>query len=79
MVIGYLKNHDRARDVVRAIADSGDKASAVQADLSLLTEVTRMFDEAERDVGKLDIVIANAADMIFKPLAECSEEEYYCA
>jgi len=76
VVIGYLKNHDRAREVVKTIADSGGKASAVQADLSLLTEVTRMFDEAERAVGKLDIVIANAADIIVKPLAECSEEEY---
>src|SRR6266536_5336656 len=76
VVIGYLKNHDRAREVVKTIADSGGKASAVQADLSLLTEVTRMFDEAERAVGKLDIVIANAADIIVKPLAECSEEDY---
>ena len=76
VVIGYLKNDDRARDVVRIIADAGRKASAVQADVSRPTEVTRMFDEAERAVGKLDIVVANAADIVVKPLAECTEEEY---
>jgi 3-oxoacyl-[acyl-carrier protein] reductase len=76
VVIGYLKNDDRARDVVRIIADAGGKASAVQADVSRPTEVTRMFDEAERAVGKLDIVVANAADIVVKPLAECTEEEY---
>lgn len=76
VVIGYLKNDAPAREVVKAIADAGAKAAAVQADLSRPAEVTRLFDEAERTVGALDIVVANAADIIVKPLAECTEEDY---
>jgi len=76
VVIGYLKNDAPAREVVKTIADAGGKAAAIQADLSRPTEVTRLFDEAERTVGALDIVVANAADIVVKPLAECTEEDY---
>jgi 3-oxoacyl-[acyl-carrier protein] reductase len=76
VVIGYLKNDARAHEVVKTIADAGGKAAAVQADLSRPTEVTRLFDEAEQVVGALDIVVANAAGIVVKPLANCSEEDY---
>ncbi len=76
VVIGYLKNEDRAREVVKTIADAGGKAAAVKADLSRPTEVTRLFDESEQTVGALDVVVANAADIIVKPLVDCSEKDY---
>src|SRR5215813_535068 len=76
VVINYLKNDAPAREVVKIIAEAGGNAAAVQADLSRPTEVTRLFDEAERAVGALDIVVANAADIVVKPLAECTEEDY---
>src|SRR6266536_2566163 len=75
VVIGYLKNDARAREVVQNIADAGGKATAVQADLSHPIEVTRLFDQAEQTVGALDIVVANAADIVVKPLAECTEAD----
>lgn len=76
VVIGYLKNDAPAREVAKTITDAGGKAAAVQADLSRPTEVTRLFDDAEQAGGALDIVVANAADIIVKPLAECTEEDY---
>jgi 3-oxoacyl-[acyl-carrier protein] reductase len=76
VVIGYLKNDAPAREVVKTISDAGGKAAAVQADLSRPTEVTRLFDEAEQTLGALDIVVANAADIVVKPLAECTEDDY---
>lgn len=76
VAVGYMKNADAAREVVAAITGAGGKAAAVQADLSRPTEITRLFDEAERAIGALDIVVANAADMMEKPLAECTERDY---
>jgi 3-oxoacyl-[acyl-carrier protein] reductase len=35
-----------------------------------------MFDQAEQIFDALDIVVANAADIIVKPLMDCTEEEY---
>ena len=72
----YFRNDTRAGEVVKTIADAGGKATAVRADLARPTEVTRLFDEAERTVGALDIVVANAADILVKPLAECDEQDY---
>jgi 3-oxoacyl-[acyl-carrier protein] reductase len=77
VAIGYLKNDAHARDVVTAIADAGGKATAIRADISQPGEVARLFDEAERaGGGALDIVVANAADIIVKPLADCTEADY---
>jgi 3-oxoacyl-[acyl-carrier protein] reductase len=76
VVIGYLKNDARAGDVVKTISEMKGKASAIQADLSRPSEVIRLFEAAEKAVGDLDIVVANAADIMVKPLVECTEEDY---
>jgi 3-oxoacyl-[acyl-carrier protein] reductase len=76
VAIGYLTNEARAREVVETIIKAGGKAAAMRADLSRSTEVVRLFDEAERAVGGLDIVVANAADIMVKPLVDCTEEDY---
>lgn len=76
VVIGYLKNDIRAEEAVRAVSAKGPQAIAVKADLSRPAEVARLFDEAERALGALDIVVANAADMMVKPLMDCTEEDY---
>ena len=77
VAVGYLRNEDRAREVVRTITDAGGRATALQADVSRPAEVTRLFDGAEGALGPLDIVVANAADLIEKPLADCSEDDYH--
>ncbi|WP_054311213.1 SDR family oxidoreductase [Mesorhizobium sp. 1M-11] len=76
VVINYLKNESRAREVVNGIEAKGGKANAVRADMSKLAEIRRMFNEAEAAFGKLDIVVANAATAIIKPLIDSSEEDY---
>ena len=76
VAIGYVKNEARASEVVKTMTGAGGKAAAIRADLSQPAEVARLFDEAEKTFGKLHIVVANAADIVVKPLAECSEEDY---
>jgi 3-oxoacyl-[acyl-carrier protein] reductase len=76
VVIGYRSNAAAAREVVSTITDADGKAAAVAADLSRPAEVTRLFDEAEETVGAIDIVVASAADILVKPLLDCTEEDY---
>lgn len=76
VVVSYLKNREQAQEVVREISNAGGNAEAVQADLSRPSQVASLFDQAEKAIGALDIVVANAADIIVKPLAECTEEDY---
>lgn len=76
VVIGYINNEARAQEAVNTIVAKGGRATAARADLSRPTEVTRLFDEAEKALGSLDIVVASAADILLKPLADCTEEDY---
>jgi 3-oxoacyl-[acyl-carrier protein] reductase len=76
VAVGYVKSDAQANDVVRTILDGGGRAVAVQADLSQLSEIARAFDEVESALGPLDIVVANAADVVIKPLIESTEEDY---
>jgi 3-oxoacyl-[acyl-carrier protein] reductase len=76
VAVGYAANRDRAEAVVADIATIGGKAVAVGADLARPSEVARLFDEAERTLGPLDIVYANAADALVKPLVECTEDDF---
>jgi 3-oxoacyl-[acyl-carrier protein] reductase len=73
VVINYARNRESARAVVDSI---GGKAIAIQADISKAAEVRRLFDEAEKAVGRLDIVVANAGVHIIKPLIENTEADY---
>lgn len=76
VVIAYLNNEARAGEVVMTITSAGGKAAAIRADLSRSTEILRLFDEAEQAIGSLDIVVANAADIMVKPLVDCTEDDY---
>jgi 3-oxoacyl-[acyl-carrier protein] reductase len=76
VAVGYAANRERAEQVVGEVAASGGKAVAIGADLAQPSEVARLFDKAERALGPLDIVFANAADALVKPLVECTEEDF---
>ena len=76
VVINYARNEQLAQGVVKAISAKGGKAIAIWADVSKPAEVRRLFSEAERAVGGLDIVVANAGVHIVKPLIENTEADY---
>lgn len=76
VVINYTRSPQPAQETVNAIIARGGKAVAVQADVSKPDEVRRLFDEAEKALGQLDIVVANAGVFLRKPLAESTEDDY---
>ena len=76
IVINYARNEQLAHEVVKAISAKGGKAIGIQADVSKPAEVQRLFSKAEKAIGGLDIVIANAGVHIVKPLIENTEADY---
>ncbi|MGH9162100.1 MAG: SDR family oxidoreductase [Vicinamibacteraceae bacterium] len=76
VVVNYSQRSKAAEEVVRAIVAQGGKAVSVQGDISKAADVRRLFDEAERAFGTLDIVVANAAVFFPKALAESTEEDF---
>ena len=76
VVINYTRNRELAQEAVDGIIARGGKAVAIQADVSKPADVRRLFNEAVKAVGPLDIVVANAGVVLEKPLVESTEEDY---
>ena len=76
VVVNYAGSADKAQEVVSAIEEGGGEAVAVQADVSEVEDIGRLFGEALRRFGKLDILVNNAGISVFKPHAEVSEEDF---
>lgn len=62
VVVNYANSKSSADEVVKAIEEtgSGAKAIAIQADVSKKSEIDRLFAEAKKAFGKIDIVMSNS-------------------
>jgi NAD(P)-dependent dehydrogenase (short-subunit alcohol dehydrogenase family) len=58
--VNYLGNRDAAEGVVQEIVATGGEALAVQGDVSLEAEVTRLFQRIDTRFGRLDVLVNNA-------------------
>lgn len=76
VVVNYQKDKKAADAVVSAITTSGGAAIAVQADASSSTDVDRLFAEAKRVYGRVDIVVANAGIFAGSPIATTTNAEF---
>jgi 3-oxoacyl-[acyl-carrier protein] reductase len=76
VVVNYAGNTEAARSVVAEVEALGGRAVAVQADVGTTADVTRLFNEAIRHLGRIDILVNNAGVFFTKPLAEVTEEEF---
>lgn len=76
VVVNYVGNEKAAREVVAAIEGNGGKAVAIQADVSSIPDIRRLFDETERQMGPIDIVVANVGVAVIKPLVEATEADF---
>jgi NAD(P)-dependent dehydrogenase (short-subunit alcohol dehydrogenase family) len=56
-----------------AVKSIGNGVVAVQADVSNLKDIDKLFSEVSRKLGKIDVLFVNAGVAKFAPLAETSE------
>src|SRR6201997_5673046 len=68
VVVNYASSREGADKVVAAITARGGKAIAVQGDVSKTGDVKRVFAEAAKAYGKLDVLVNNAGVYAFAPL-----------
>jgi 3-oxoacyl-[acyl-carrier protein] reductase len=59
-VVNYSRSGDEAHSVVSGIEGKGGKAIAIQADVSVVVEIRRLFRETIAKFGRVDIVVNNA-------------------
>src|SRR5213080_3701457 len=70
VVVNYASSKAGADRVVAEIVGKGGKAVAVQANVASKTDIERLFAEAKKAFGRLDVLVNNAGIYEFAPLED---------
>lgn len=76
VVINYANSASEATTLVAELREAGHQAIAVQANVANASDVARLFDETEQQLGKVDVLINNAGVLKVLPLAHHSDEDF---
>src|SRR5580704_12236575 len=76
VVIDYVSNPQATEDLERKIADLGEVATAVEADVSKVEDLQRMIDLALSAYGRLDVMVNNAGIETRTSVLDTTEAQY---
>jgi 3-oxoacyl-[acyl-carrier protein] reductase len=77
VVVNYATSKAGADRVAAEIVANGGKAVAVQADVAKKEDVERLFSEAKKAFGRLDVLVNNAGVYEFGPLEEVTAKHFH--
>lgn len=77
VVVNYASAKEGADKVVADITAGGGKAIAVQGNVSNEADVTRLFEEAQKAFGAVDVLVNNAGVYKFGAIEEISAEDFH--
>ncbi|MFO0874137.1 MAG: glucose 1-dehydrogenase [Phycisphaerales bacterium] len=66
----------RPAELDAAVAELGGNATGVRGDISVLSDLDRLYESVRETHGRLDILFANAGGGAFVPLGEITEEHF---
>ncbi len=76
VVVNYASSKAAAEKVVAEVKQGSGKALAVQGDVSVAADVARLFAEAKKAFGRVDVLVNNAGVYEFAPIEQVTEEHY---
>lgn len=76
VAVNFSVDRDKAEDVVQSIKSTGGRAVAIKGDVRNSQEVQHVFDYVEMELGRPDIVVANAGVNMTKLLADATDEDF---
>ena len=76
VIVNYVKGLGGAQAIVSQIEALGSKAIAIQADVSKVPEITRLFEESKAHFGKIDVVCSNSGMESFDKTEDITEERF---
>jgi len=77
VVVNYASSKEGADRVVAEITKKGGKAIAVQGDVSKAADVQRVFADAKKTFGRLDVLVNNAGIYQLAALEQITEEQFH--
>ena len=66
----------RQTELDAAVKEIGKNVTAIQGDVSNLSDLDRLFAQIKRDKARLDIIFANAGVAQYSPFDQVTEEHY---
>lgn len=78
VVVNYANSKSSADEVVSLIeaTKTGAKAVSIQADVSKVPEIERLFQETKKHFGKVDIVMSNSGTESWDKTEDITEEKF---
>jgi 3-oxoacyl-[acyl-carrier protein] reductase len=65
VVVNYISSKESADRVVAEIMDNGDKTISIQGNVANSSDVKRLFEEAKKAFGFIDVLVNNAPVVAF--------------
>jgi 3-oxoacyl-[acyl-carrier protein] reductase len=76
IVVNYGSSSKSAAETVAEVEKLGSQAVALQADLTKVASISKLFEDAEKHFGHIDIVVSNSGMESFTEEEKVTEEEW---
>ncbi|UQN28610.1 SDR family oxidoreductase [Brachybacterium kimchii] len=78
VAIHYNSDASRAdaEETRAAVREAGGRAEIFQGDLTVPANIARLFTDAEKEIGTIDVAVNTAGKVLRKPIVETTEAEY---
>ena len=76
VAFNYMRNHEAAADTQRQIEELGVRCLRTKAHLGDAAKIRELFAQVQREFGRLDILVNNAASGVQRPAAELEEKHW---
>ncbi len=74
VAVNFVRNAQAAADVVKAVEEAGGRGAAFQADVGDDAHVARMFEEIDRKLGRVNVLVNNAGILGNRRVEDMNEE-----
>jgi 3-oxoacyl-[acyl-carrier protein] reductase len=78
IIVNYVQSASAAQEVCDKAKEfnNGSEGFAVQADVSKVSEINRLFEEGKKHFGKIDIVFSNSGTESWGKTEDITEEDF---